>query len=305
MPAVIREDSMRPGARTLRAPITEELHPDGPALCGLSILPLLNRLHRGDAEAARAVGRALPALAALVETAAAAFRCGGTIAYAGAGTSGRLCALDAAECPPTFGVPPSRVVALVAGGALALRRAVEGAEDDARAGRDAVRRAGLGKGDLLVGVSASGRTRFVLAALSEARRHGAATALLTSDPGARAAVDHRVVLETGPERIAGSTRMKAGTAAKMALGLFSTATFVRQGAVRNGLMAAFSGKNAKLRARALRNVAALAGVGEAVARRLLGEAGWDVARALSAAREPPAVPPQGRARKADRSRRKG
>ncbi len=274
---------MRPGEPAVRAPVTEELHPDGPALDGLSTSRLLAKLHAGDAEAARAVGRALPALAGLVEAAVAALGGGGRLAYAGAGTSGRLGALDAAECSPTFGVPPSRVLALVAGGPAALRRAIEGAEDDVPAGRRAVRSARLGPGDLLVGITASGRTPFVLAALAEARARGARTALLTSEPGARPPVDHRVVLETGAERIAGSTRMKAGTAAKMALGLLSTAAFVRLGAVRGGRMAALRGTNAKLRTRAVRNVAALAGVGEAAARRLLAGAGWDVAAAVRAA----------------------
>ena len=140
--------------------------------------------------------------------------------------------------PSTFGVSPSRVIALVAGGSTALRRAVEGAEDDRDAARLAVRRARVGPGDLLVAVSASGRTPFALAAIEEARARGARTALVTSDPSARAAADRRVVLDTGPERVAGSTRMKAGTAAKMALGLLSTAAFVRLGAVRDGRMAA-------------------------------------------------------------------
>ena len=178
---------------------------------------------------------------------------------------------------------PARVVALVAGGARALRRAVEGAEDDGPAGAAAVRRARIGPRDLVVGISASGTTPFVLAALAEARRRGAATALLTSNPAARAAAPRRVVLETGAERVAGSTRMKAGTAAKMALGLVSTAAFVRLGAVRAGRMVALRTGSAKLRARAVRNVADLAGVSAASARRLLEASGWDVKAAIEAA----------------------
>ncbi|HTN51412.1 MAG TPA: N-acetylmuramic acid 6-phosphate etherase, partial [Anaeromyxobacter sp.] len=189
----------------------------------------------------------------------------------------------AAECPPTFGVAPGRVLALVAGGRRALRAAVEGAEDDGRAGEAAVRRARVGAGDLVVGISASGRTRFVGAALAEARRHGATTALLTSDPEARARVDHRVVLPTGPELVAGSTRMKAGTAAKMALGLLSTAAFVRLGAVRRGRMIALAPTSRKLRDRAVRNVAALAGVTAPTARRLLAAVGWSVQEAVARA----------------------
>ena len=238
-------------------------------------------------EAVRAVGRALASIAALADDAAAALRAGGRLVYVGAGTSGRLGALDAAECPPTFGVAPSRVVALVAGGARALRRAVEGAEDDGPAGAAAVRRARVGSRDLVVGISASGTTPFVLAALAEARRGGAATALVTSNPAARARADRRVVLETGAERVAGSTRMKAGTAAKMALGLLSTAAFVRLGAVRSGRMVALRPGSAKLRARAVRNVADLAGVSAGAARRLLEGAGWDVSAAIDAAASGP------------------
>ena len=265
-----------------RLPITEAPHPAGSDLERLPTARLLARLHAGDREAARAVGRALGPLTALVDAAARALREGGRLVYAGAGTSGRLGALDAAECPPTFGVDPSRVVALVAGGPAALRRSVEGAEDDRAAGAAAVRRARVGEGDLLVGISASGRTPFVVAALAEGRRRGARTALLTSDPAARARVDHRVVLDTGPERIAGSTRMKAGTAAKMALSLLSTSAFVRLGAVREGRMIALRPVSEKLRGRAVRNVQILAGVSATVARRLLDHAGWDVRSAIDA-----------------------
>jgi N-acetylmuramic acid 6-phosphate etherase len=171
----------------------------------------------------------------------------------------------------------------VAGGPRALRRAVEGAEDDRAAGTSAVEAAAIGPDDLVVGVSASGTTPFVLAVLAAARRRGAATALVTSNPAARAAAETRVVLETGPERIAGSTRMKAGTAAKMALGLLSSAAFVRLGAVREGRMIALRPTSEKLRRRAVRTVVELGGVGAAVARRLLSTSGWDVRRALRAA----------------------
>ncbi len=266
-----------------RLPVTEALHPRGSDLERLPPRRLLARLHAGDREAVRAVGRALPALATLADQAAAALAAGGRLIYAGAGTSGRLGALDAAECPPTFGVPPGQVRALVAGGTRALTRAVEGAEDDRGAGADAIRRARVSPRDLVIGISASGTTPFVRAALDEARRRGARTALLTSNPVARTAAERRVVLETGPELVAGSTRMKAGTAAKMALGLLSTAAFVRLGAVRGGRMVALAPASEKLRARAVRNVAALAGVGAREARRLLEESGWSVSAAVARA----------------------
>lgn len=269
-----------------RLPVTEAPHPRGSDLERLPTGRLLARLHAGDREAVRAVGRALPALAALADAAAGALAAGGRLIYAGAGTSGRLGALDAAECPPTFGVAPSRVRALVAGGARALTRAVEGAEDDRAAGAAAARRARLSAADLVIGISASGITPFVRAVLAEARRRGARTALVTSNPRARAAVDLAVVLETGPELIAGSTRMKAGTAAKMALGLVSTAAFVRRGAIRGGRMIALAPASEKLRGRAVRNVAALAGVGEREARRLLQGSGWSVREAIARAGRP-------------------
>jgi len=259
-----------------RIPVTEAPHPDGRRLERLPTGRLLARLHAGDREAARAVGLALPALARLADAAAAALGAGGRLIYAGAGTSGRLGALDAAECPPTFGVAPGRVLALLAGGARALTRAVEGAEDDAAAGRRAVARVRAGPRDLVVGITASGATPYVRGALAEARRRGAATGLITSNPASRLAAAHRVVLPTGPERIAGSTRMKAGTAAKMALGLVSTAAFVRLGAVRDGRMIDLAPTSAKLRRRAVRLVTELTGLGEAAARAALRRAGWRV-----------------------------
>ncbi len=283
-------------AAVRRTPITEAPHPAGSDLDRLPMRRLVARLHRGDREAVRAVTGALGPISRLADAAADALGGGGRLAWIGAGTSGRLGALDAAECPPTFGVSPSRVLALVAGGRRALSSAVEGAEDDRAAGAAAVRRARIGGRDLVVGISASGTTPFVLAALAEARLRGARTALVTSNPAARPPVEHRVVLATGPERIAGSTRMKAGTAAKMALGLVSTAAFVRLGAVRSGRMIALRPTSEKLRRRAVRNVSDLAGVSAAAARRLLDRTGWNVRTALAAGSThaaPPSPPRSG------------
>ncbi|GEJ58025.1 N-acetylmuramic acid 6-phosphate etherase [Anaeromyxobacter diazotrophicus] len=261
-------------------PPTERLHPRSRLLDTLPPRGALRLLHEGDLAAARAVGRALPALARLAEAAARALEGGGRLLYAGAGTSGRLAAADAAECPPTFGVPRSRVVALVAGGAAALRRSVEGAEDDAPAGRAAVRRARVGAADLVVGVSASGTTPYVLAALDEARRRGAAVALLTCNPAARPRGAARAVLATGPELVAGSTRMAAGAATKMALALLSTGAMLRLGRVRAGRMIDVAPASAKLRRRAVRTVAELGRVGERRARAALARWGWSVRAAL-------------------------
>lgn len=266
-----------------RLPPTERVHPLSSDLEALPTRALVARLHAGDDEAVRAVGRALPALARLVDAAAAALALGGRVVYVGAGTSGRLAALDAAECPPTFGTSPRQVIALIAGGARALRRAVEGAEDDRPGGRLAVRGARVGPADLVVGITASGRTPFVRAALDEARRLGARTAILTSDPAARGAAELAVVLRTGPELLAGSTRMKAGSAAKMALTLVSTAAMVRLGRARGGRMTDLVATNEKLRGRAVRIVVEATGVSPARARALLARAGWSVAAASAAA----------------------
>ncbi len=264
-----------------RLPPTELPHPDGARLSGRSLARSLSLLHRGDAEAVRAVGRALPALARLAALAGERLAAGGRLVYTGAGTSGRLAALDAAECPPTFGVRPSQVVALIAGGRRALSRAVEGAEDDRQAGRRAVRGARVGPRDLVVGVSASGRTPFTLAALAEARARGAATALLSSAPAPAGAARHRVLLATGPERVAGSTRMKAGSAAKMALTLFSTGAMLRLGRLERGRMVDLRPASEKLRRRAVRTVAELSGSSPARSRSALSRSGWSVRAALA------------------------
>jgi N-acetylmuramic acid 6-phosphate etherase len=265
-----------------RQPPTERLHPLARDLEALSTRDALARLHAGDREALRAVGRALPRLARAADAAAAALAAGGRLVYVGAGTSGRLAALDAAECPPTFGTSPRQVIALVAGGARALARAVEGAEDDAAAGRAAVRRARVAAPDLVVGVTASGTTPFVLAALAEARARGARTALITGNAAAAGAADLAVVLRTGPELVAGSTRLKAGSAAKMALSCLSTAAMLRLGRVRAGRMVDLVATNEKLRRRAIGIVAALGGVGAARARAALVRSGWSVRAALAA-----------------------
>jgi N-acetylmuramic acid 6-phosphate etherase len=262
-------------------PATERIHPQSKGLEALPLRRALAVLHAGDLAAARAVGRALPALARAAAAAAAALARGGRLVYVGAGTSGRLGALDAAECPPTFGLAPGRVLALVAGGARALQRAVEGAEDDARAARRAVVRARVGADDLVVGISASGTTPFVSAAMAEASRRGARTVLLTSNPAARAPGALRVVLATGPELVAGSTRLKAGSAAKMALSLLSTGAMLRLGKVRDGRMIDLVATNAKLRRRAVRIVMELGGLGERAAAAALKRARWSVRAALA------------------------
>jgi N-acetylmuramic acid 6-phosphate etherase len=231
---------------------------------------LVGVLVREQADAAAAVARAGAEIARAVDAIAARLRVGGSLHYLGAGTSGRLATLDAAECPPTFGTPPSLVVAHIAGGETALVRAVEGAEDDAVAGA-AEASASIRSGDAVVGISASGGARYVVAAVEAARAAGALTVAVTgvAESALARAADVAIVVETGAEPIAGSTRMRAGTAQKIVLNAISTAVMVRLGRVHDNLMVDVVATNAKLRVRAERLVRALAGAGEARARELL------------------------------------
>jgi len=207
---------------------------------------------------------------------------GGRIFYVGAGTSGRLGVLDAAEIPPTFGTRPDLVQGIIAGGATALWRSVEGAEDDARSGVLVMDERDVSSRDLAIGISASGRAPFVLGALRRARAIGAGTILLTSNLKRVAGidVDLAINLPTGAEIIAGSTRLKAGTATKIALNIISTGAMVRLGHVRGNLMIDLQPTNKKLRDRALRLVTQLTGCDRPTARSLLERADWNVRAAL-------------------------
>jgi len=261
-----------------RLPPTERLHPLSSDLEALPTRALVARLHAGDGEAVRAVGRALPGLARLADAAAAALATGGRVVYVGAGTSGRLGTLDAVECVPTFGVPPSRVVPVIAGGPSALTRSVEGAEDSARDADQRLRRVAVGPTDAVCCIAASGVTPFVLAALEYARFRRAGTIFVTCGrvpervDGAPLA-DVVIALDTGPEVIAGSTRLKAGTATKMVLNAISTTAFVLLGKTYAGLMVDVRPTNAKLWARAVRIVRALTDLPEPAARKLIEKAG--------------------------------
>lgn len=221
-------------------------------------------------------------LTELADLAARVLAEGGRIVYVGAGTPGRLAALDAAECPPTFGVSPDRVVALIAGGDRAAEAAVEGVEDDAGAGADAVRQAGVGPGDLVVGITASGRTPYVLAALTAARDAGAEVAAIVNNVASRAAEVAALVveLETGPEVVSGSTRLTAGTSQKVALNVLSTAAMIRNGKTYRARMVDVVAANAKLRRRAVRTVTDLTGVDDPAATAALEDAGWHAKTAL-------------------------
>lgn len=230
----------------------------------------------------RAVGRILSQVSALSAMALAALERGGRLIYVGAGTSGRLGVLDAAECPPTFGTPSWQIQAILAGGRRAFIRAVEGAEDDEKGGAEALKRLKLTGNDLVCGISASALTPFVRGALREAKRHGAVTALISaSSAAAKLRADLTVIARTGPELVAGSTRLKAGTATKLILNAVTTAAMVAMGKVYRGRMIELRASNAKLKARAVRLVSELTALESKDAARLLRRAGGKPRTALA------------------------
>ncbi|WP_370206543.1 N-acetylmuramic acid 6-phosphate etherase [Pararhodobacter marinus] len=225
--------------------------------------------------AVAAAGAARPALAKAIDACAARLRQGGRLIYLGAGTSGRLAVLDAAELPPTFDLPPERAVALMAGGPTAVTEAVEGAEDSESEAPDALDALRLTPADVVIGVAASGRTPFVLAGIAHARQRGALTLAVTNAPEAAlaGAAEIALVAETGAEIIAGSTRMKAGTAQKVLLNCLSTGVMIRLGYVHRGRMVEMRPTNVKLRARAVAMVADLTGEDLGAAETALAEGG--------------------------------
>jgi len=266
----------------LKASRTEQRNPRSRGLDRKSTLDILRALSREDATVALAVRRELPQIALAVDAIAKSLRGGGTLFYIGAGTSGRLAVLDAAECPPTFGTPPGMVRAIIAGGERALRHAVEGAEDSAADGARDLRRAGVSRGDVVVGIAASGATAYVLGALACARRRGAVTVGVTSNSRSPVARKARISIspDTGPEVIAGSTRMKAGTAQKMVLNMLSTAAMVRLGRVYENWMVHVALTNQKLRRRGARILEEAAGVSLSTAEHALRQAGHNLPSAL-------------------------
>lgn len=261
---------------------TEQVNPATVDIDLLDTETLLRRINAEDARVAAAVAAAIPQIAPVVDRIAQAFEAGNRLFYFGAGTSGRLGVLDASECPPTYGAPPEQVQGIIAGGDIALRQAVEGAEDDPEAGRKDAAAAGLRAGDVAVGISASGGAPYVVAAMEEARSRGCFTAGITCHGGSRLAqvVDQAIVAEVGPEVIAGSTRMKAGTAQKLILNMLTTAAMVQSGKTYQNLMVDVQPTNRKLRERACRIVAALAGVSMAEARQALDVCGFQVKPAV-------------------------
>jgi len=262
--------------------LTEQANPASDGIDALPTQRILEIVNAEDRQVAGAVAREIPAIARAVDAIVAAIQRGGHLFYIGAGTSGRLGVLDAAECPPTFSAAPELVQGIVAGGEQALARATEATEDDPATGARDLRERGFTARDVLVGIAASGRTPYVLGAVAEARRLGAITAGIscTPDSALARAVHIAITPLTGPEIVAGSTRMKAGTATKLVLNMLSTAAFIRLGYVYGNLMVNVQPKNSKLRDRATRIVAQAAGVSSDAAGEALAAAGNSVRTAI-------------------------
>lgn len=258
---------------------TERTNPATADIDLLSTEDILRLLNREDCVVPEAVGHALPALAHAVDLAVESLRSGGRVHYVGAGTSGRLAVLDAAELIPTYNVPPDWFLAHQAGGDQAFRQPIENAEDDVTAGSTAIDTHASGT-DFVFGLTASGRTPYVLGALAAAQRLGAGTALMSANPVSGNPADVVIVVDTGPEPIAGSTRMKAGTAQKLVLTSFSTAVMVRMGRTYSNLMVSMVATNAKLRARTVRILREATGRSDDICTRALEVAGGDLKTAL-------------------------
>jgi N-acetylmuramic acid 6-phosphate etherase len=263
-------------------PITEQDNLNTANLSSLPMLQILRLMNDEDMLVASAVGLVLPEVAEAVEGIVGRLRKGGRLFYIGTGTSGRLGVLDAAECPPTFGVSPELVQAVIAGGYEACYRAVEASEDDAEAGIDDLRARGFTKGDALAGIAASGSTPYTVGAVAYAQAAGAFTIAITCAPRSpiTKVAEVSIVPVVGPEVVAGSTRLKAGSAQKMVLNMLSTATMVNLGYVTGNRMTNLMPRNAKLRARSIRIFSAETGADEETSRTALEIAGGDLRTAL-------------------------
>lgn len=243
---------------------------------------LVEAMNAEDQRVAEAVAENSASIARAVDAIVARMQRGGRLIYVGAGTAGRVGILDASECPPTFGTPPELVVGLIAGGETAIHTAVEGAEDDPDGVLPDFERLGVNERDAIVGISASGRTPYVRGALDHARGRGALTIAVAANAGSVIATVADIAIETvvGPEFVAGSTRLKAGTAQKLVANMLSTLTMVRLGKTYRGVMVDLLATNDKLRARSIRTVSLVAGCDHETAERALGEVGGEVKRAI-------------------------
>lgn len=262
-------------------PRTESRNPRARGIGAFSTREILELMNDEDATVPSAVRAALPAIERAVDAIVDAIAAGGHVIYVGAGTSGRLGVLDASEAPPTFGVEPDLFHGLIASGDAALRSSIEGAEDEEWAGRRDVATV-LRKNDVIVGISASGRAPYVVGGLEAGEHVASATVAVTCNAGSPLAsmAGIPIVVDVGPEVLAGSSRLKGGTATKLVLNMLSTAAMVRSGRTRGDLMVDLRPTNAKLRARAIRIVCDETGLDEDAARARLEGSGWSVRKAL-------------------------
>lgn len=262
--------------------ISEKRHPKTVNIDELSTIEILRVINEEDKKVAYAIEKVLPSVAEAVEEYVRALNSGGRVFYVGAGTSGRLGVIDAAELIPTFGMEEGRVQAIIAGGPEAMFRPKEGAEDDEMAGGEEMVKRKVNEKDFVIGLSASGRTPFVIGALKKARELGAKTAIISVNPECKAAkyADIKIIPVVGEEVIAGSTRMKAGTAEKMLLTMMSTAAMIKLGRVKSNLMVNLLPLSRKLRERAKRIVMEATGAGYEEAVRALERTGYNVEKAI-------------------------
>ncbi len=266
--------------------LTESVNPASRGIDRRSTREILEIINAADQEVAASVAKEIPNIARAVDIIVNAFENGGRLFYIGAGTSGRLGVLDASECPPTFNVPPEMVQGIMAGGEGALSRSVEVSEDDPELGRRDLLARGFREPDVLCGIAASGRTPYVLGAIATARDLGARTVGISCTPDSELAkiVDVAITPLPGPEILAGSTRMRAGTATKLVLNMLSTASMIRMGHVYGNLMVNVQPKNEKLRDRAARIIAEAGGIDYQRASDLLKKANGNVKAAIVMAR---------------------
>ena len=261
---------------------TEQRNPNTADIDRISTLEMVRRINDEDKKVAFAVERELDSVACAIDAIYESLSSGGRLIYCGCGTSGRLGVLDAAECPPTYSTPPGMVQGIIAGGESAMFRAAEGAEDNAEAGREDMKKLSLSGKDIVVGIAASGRTPYVLGAMAYAHEIGAKTVALTCNKASEmnAAADISIGVDTGPEVITGSTRMKCGTAEKMVLNMLSTGAMIRLGKVYGNLMVDVMPTNEKLVRRAVSIVSTAASVTEDTARQALEKCDFSVKTAI-------------------------
>ncbi|MEQ9620005.1 MAG: N-acetylmuramic acid 6-phosphate etherase [Deltaproteobacteria bacterium] len=265
--------------------LTEKINPRTTGLDGCSSVEIVELILAEDKTITDAVEREKDNIASAVELIVGRLERGGRLIFTGAGTSGRLGVMEAAECPPTFGTDPSMIRAVIAGGESAITQSVEGAEDSREDAVEALTELGLNKGDVLVGIAASAGTPFVESAVSYAKKKGAGVVLVTCNPADNPLPDVTISLLVGPEVLVGSTRMKAGTATKMVLNMLTTASMVRLGKTYGNLMVDVQPGSAKLRDRAKRIVMHIAEVDEDRAEEFLETSGWDVKTSIVMAKK--------------------